>query len=299
MLKKLLLISVVCISLMALAGTNANAYPQKLGGWPTWPGSVYMLTTWVGISDTLQRPADAWATLRIKSFLIDEVSNGGDQHGGIGQPWIEVPINPVTIGAGGTIFDIPLKGKGKYDLPIEFTDHFLSQQIKAYCASDDADEDLCNQLPKLPNDNWYWHVVVLEMDVLIQGFTDVDSGPSGRCESDFDTENCMDRDIYDEDGNFVETLYEEEVVFAVGECRFPGLGAYDTGDEDDWPHIIDVVEDYFATDSSDPYDCTENFNWQYKNRDRTCDDELGLNYPVDGETYQCNYAEWWDYNPVP
>ena len=290
MLKKLLLISVVCISLMALSGTNANAYPQRLGGWPTFPGSVYMITTWVGISDTLQRPADAWATLRIKSFLIDEVSNGGGQHGGIGTPWITQPTNPVIVDAGGTIFDIPLKGKGKYDLPIEFTDQFLSQQIKSYCARDDLtpeQEEWCNQLPPLPNDNWYWHVVVLEMDVLIQGFTDIDPPPDGRCEDEWNPKNCMERVIYDEDGVPIDPpLKEEEVVFAVGLCTFPGIDLENDTNED----IVEWVTNGFDWDNPDPYNCTENFNWQYKNKSQTCEDESG---------YDCDYIDWYKYNYPP
>ena len=253
MFKKLLSMVVVCIGMMGLLGTKANGYPPSLGGWGVWRGSATVLTEWVGIANTDLKPTIADVDLRIRGFMIDAVLNPGGEDGGVGQPFIQVPTEPFVVNNAAGIFDVPLKGRGGYDLPILFSDEKLTQAIVEVCQGTPV-PSWCNDgsLPKLPNINWYWHVIVLDADVRIKGYTD-----------------------YDKDGS------REEVVFAVGYCVLPG---YDPSSPQTFkPSTINY---------EDPYGCTENFHWEYANKDKIC-----YETPGNSTTPECDdITNWWKFN---
>lgn len=191
MFKKLLLIGVFCISVMALVGTEAKAYPPGLGGWGACPWcspALTVTTDWVGIANTDLKPTEVWLTLNLTSVEI-VVLNPGGEDGGIGVPF----CSDIILTQSASITDVPLRGKGRYELPFYFT----SQEIL------DALEWAGCYDPKwkLPNENWELIVIVHEFDARIQGFTDM----NGRCEGDSNEYNCTESDM-------------EEVVHAIGDC---------------------------------------------------------------------------------
>jgi len=118
MLKRLSMIGALCIGLMALWGTGANAYPTRLGGGGWNGGSLIFNSTWVGAGNTEQRATDyevaVWPCTLTVLF-----NNPGGNNGGVSINF----INPGTITGGSTI--IPpkgLSGKGKIEDTLTFGD---------------------------------------------------------------------------------------------------------------------------------------------------------------------------------
>jgi len=249
-MKKLILMLFACVILMTLSVTNASAYPSKLTGWPTWPGSITVNTQWVGISNTDLKPTDVWVVLNLKRVEIRVANHGGNTGGLPGVPFF---VTDAVVSAAGEISDVPLKGRGSYELPVIFSNQDILDAIEPY---------LAEPLPTLPNPNWYYYVLVWSMDVRIQGFTDMNV----RCEDDPSNDySCTNTDF-------------EEVVQAIGSCDIQTGAA--TADYPDGAPILDQ-----------PYDCSEDFHWEYKNNNQVC------TYDDNGESLPCNYVfpddYWW------
>ncbi len=157
MFKKFLMMVILCISLLTLLGTNANAYPAIIGGWGAWPGSVCVWTEWKQVANYDVTPTDVTVTLYIDKVLV-HYQNPGGQPGGIGVPFYV----DVTATLEGEPLSDPITKNGKYMMEICFDEEYL----KSFIGPDIGDP---------PNPGWTMlDITVVEMYVLIEGFSEMD-----------------------------------------------------------------------------------------------------------------------------
>jgi hypothetical protein len=160
MFRKLLLIGVLFISFWALLGANAYAYPAwATGGWGAWPNCVCFWSDWKGVSNPDQKPSDVIYTMSNMEIQVYYLNPGGND-GGVGEPFY--PNAQVT--GGGTLPD-SISTKGTYQSKLCFYDENLWAAVDV------------NSIPPPVNPNWTLdpsRIDVLQMDVEIQGYSDLD-----------------------------------------------------------------------------------------------------------------------------
>lgn len=215
MFRKLVMIGVLCLGVMAIAGADANAYPPSLSGWSFKVGTVDATTIWTGVGNFELKPTDVAITLSEIQLRLYSVNPGGNT-GGEGVPFA------LSSSVLGTDTISPISKNGKYTSFIVFPDSVFTALI---------DPALLAQV--LPNPNWTLdldHVDVVHFKGLIQGFTDV----SDRCETYYIGSTAVDKSCYPFDA-FSQTRYEEEVVHVLVDCTLQN-GAYACTVLQDWEY---------------------------------------------------------------
>ena len=188
MSKKILLISVLLISLTAMSVIEVNAYPPTLGGWGLFPKCVLCSSLWKGVANTDIKPT--YVECRLELILVQvRCMNNGGQDGGLGNPFYW----DSDVAGYQTLTTKDLVGKGKAESEIQFTDQVLFESLfcqeNAVCPPYTFPDGICinpNWLPMLPSDGG--EVVVRETDVQIRGF--VDDGLGGYLEVVHVVGNC-------------------------------------------------------------------------------------------------------------
>jgi hypothetical protein len=171
------LIVALFISFWALPATNAHAYPSTTnssGGWGIKLGSIIVWSDWWGTANSDQKPTSVVYTIENLKVELHYLNPNG-RPGGIGTPFFPT----ASLTAADTIQ--PLSGKGYIEDSYEFTDAEIIQAIE------DAGE-----LPPPPNGYWILDtsdITVLELDVHIQAFSDLDKDANTTyC---ITTDNCL------------------------------------------------------------------------------------------------------------
>ena len=159
MLRKSWLIGVLLISVWALLGTNAHAYPGTIGGWGAFPKCVCVWSEWLGVANYEIKPTEVDVTIDLLEVQLHYLNPAG-QGGGWGNPFY--PGVQVT---GQQALNLPVSKKGKYLSTICFLDDVLFAAIPL------------GSIPAPPNPQWTLdteghYVVVLKMYVTIRGYSD-------------------------------------------------------------------------------------------------------------------------------
>ena len=177
MFKKILLIATLCISLMALMGTSANAFPPRWGGTSWAPGSVDSELTVRGCANTDNRPTRVHVTLNISDVLI-LYRNPGHNRGGVGVPF----RHPYSSSADGEILS-PLHGRGKC---IELVSFESATLLADLCAEID-----CDALAPNPQ----WEAVDINIEVF-EGIIELYTDLNDLCEDETppNAQSCLDPD---------------------------------------------------------------------------------------------------------
>ena len=199
MFKRLTSMGALCIGLMALWGTDANAYPPYLSGWGWKPGSIVFESTWVGTANTEQKPTDYQVTL-FPTNLIVHFRNPGNNLGGISVNF----TNPnLFITGGNTLFPTALTGKGKITDELTFGDCpgidnpsgecqvgdngklWLLWEVESGCVETDPYMQIGCIKDYLadtyaPNLQWRPYAIdIFNFDAIVEAYTDMNT----RCES--------------------------------------------------------------------------------------------------------------------
>lgn len=193
MFKRLSPIVALCICLMALWSTDANAWPASSSGWYVKSGSIIVDSNWVQISNTDVKPTSLVVT--IYPTVVVYYQNPGGNEGGVGTPFnLNVPL------VGFDKLD-PLGGHGKDSSTVPFPDITVDSLIEMGI-------DLGVYAP---NYNWVaYDVKVTGLDVKIQAYADVSSFCTSENTPESDWTSCY----YNAD----DKLFEEEVVHLEGLC---------------------------------------------------------------------------------
>jgi hypothetical protein len=181
---KKLLSGILCVSMIGFVAIAAHAYPSRLGGWAVWPGTVSVFTQWLGVADFEKAPTTVEVTLDLIEVQVHYFNPGGNG-GGIGTPFY--PDLQVAVEQD---LSEPVSKNGKYETTIIFEDSYLYFKLEDY-------------LPPPPNPQWtpdVDNVDVIEMDVYIRGYSDLDDDGFVDDETAYLKANC----ILSEDG----TAYE-------------------------------------------------------------------------------------------
>ena len=197
MIKRLLLMGAFCIGLMALWGTNASAYPPRLGGWGWSGGSPITFTSlWLGAANTEQKPTEYEVTL-YPNVLTVYFRNPGDNLGGVSVNF----TNPnLSVTGGNILIPTGLKGKGKITDALTFGDCPGEGNPAGECqvgengklwllwesASGCEENDMVLQINCIkdyladtyaPNIQWRPYAIdIFNFDAVVEAFTDLISG---------------------------------------------------------------------------------------------------------------------------
>lgn len=198
MLKRLLMIGALCVGLMALGGTDANAWPASSSGWGATQNTVTIWSGWKGISNVELKPT----TVKVILFPHEAMvlcKNNGSNDGGVGNPF----LYPTTVTGNATTPRKAIKN-GNWNSYITFTDEELLAQLpdaNSYCI----------------NPNWtVYGIVVKTFDVYLQAYEDISTTmcPEG---SNPDDGLCYTT-YFDSEGLPLPPYSAEEVVHIQGSC---------------------------------------------------------------------------------